>query len=40
MTVRVAPFERFTRRHRDGLEHERADVERFLGRAVGITVEG
>jgi hypothetical protein len=39
VTIRVAPFERFSRRHRDGLERERADLERFLGRTVGLTVE-
>jgi hypothetical protein len=39
-TIRVTPFEPFTRRHRAELERERADVERFLGRAVGLTIEG
>jgi hypothetical protein len=39
LTIRVAPFERFTRRHRDELEAERVDVERFFARAVGLTVE-
>jgi hypothetical protein len=38
-TIRVTPFERFTRRHHGELERERADVERFFGRAVGIAVE-
>jgi hypothetical protein len=40
VTVRVAPFERFTRRHLDELERERVDLERFFGRAVGLTVDG
>jgi hypothetical protein len=39
LTIRVAPFERFPRRHRDELERERAGIERFLARAVGLTVE-
>jgi hypothetical protein len=38
-TIRVAPFESFLRRHRTELERERADLERFLGRPVGLTVE-
>jgi len=37
--IRVTPFERFTRRHRDELERERADIERFLGRPIGLEVE-
>jgi len=37
--VRVSPFEPFTGRHRDGLERERADIERFLGRPVALKVE-
>jgi Winged helix DNA-binding domain len=38
-TVRVSPFEPFTRRHQDGLDRERADIERFLGRPVALDVE-
>lgn len=38
-TVRVTPFERLTRRHREELERERADVERFLARPVGLAVD-
>jgi Winged helix DNA-binding domain len=38
-TVRVSPFEPFTRRHQDGLDRERADLERFLGRPVALDVE-
>jgi Winged helix DNA-binding domain len=38
-TVRVSPFEPFTRRHQDGLDRERADIERFLGRPVALEVE-
>ncbi len=38
-TVRVSPFEPFTRAHRDGLDRERADIERFLGRPVALEVE-
>jgi Winged helix DNA-binding domain len=37
--VRVTPFETFTRRHHDELDRERADVERFVGRPVGLTIE-
>jgi hypothetical protein len=37
--VRITPFEPFTRRHRDELDRERADVERFVGRAVGLAIE-
>jgi hypothetical protein len=37
--VRVTPFEPFTRRHHDELDRERADVERFVGRPVGLAVE-
>jgi hypothetical protein len=39
-TVRVTPFERFTERHRDELERECTDLERFLGRGVGMSVDG
>ena len=38
-TIRITPFERFTRRHRDELERERADVERFLARPVGLSID-
>jgi hypothetical protein len=38
-TIRVTPFERFAPRHRDELERERADIERFRGRPVGIAVD-
>jgi len=37
--IRVAPFEPFSRRQRAELERERADIERFLGRPVGLTIE-
>ena len=37
--VRVTPFEPFTRRHHDELDRERADVERFAGRPVGLAIE-
>jgi Winged helix DNA-binding domain len=37
--IRVTPFEPFTRRHHDELDRERADVERFLGRPVGLEVQ-
>lgn len=39
-TVRVTPFEPFSRRHRTELERERADIERFLGRPVGAQLDG
>jgi hypothetical protein len=39
-TIRVEPFERLTRRHRVELERERAGIESFLARAVGLAVEG
>jgi hypothetical protein len=39
-TVRVTPFEPFSRRHRTELERERTDLERFLGRPVGLTIDG
>ena len=38
-TVRITPFERFSRRDQQELERERVDLERFLGRPVGLTVE-
>lgn len=37
--IRVAPFEPFNRRHRAELERERADLERFLGRAVALAMD-
>jgi winged helix DNA-binding protein len=37
--VRVTPFEPFTRRHHDELDRERADVERYLGRPIGLEVQ-
>jgi len=37
--VRVTPFESFTRRHHDELDRERADLERYLGRPVGLEVQ-
>ena len=39
-TVRVTPFEPFNRRHDRELDRERADIERYLGRPVGLAVEG
>ena len=38
-TIRVTPFEPFTRRHGGELDRERADIERFLGRPVGLEVD-
>ena len=38
-TVRVNPFEPFTARHREGLDRERADIERFLGLPLALEVE-
>jgi Winged helix DNA-binding domain len=37
--VRVTPFETLNRRHHDELDRERADVERFVGRPVGLAIE-
>jgi hypothetical protein len=37
--VRVTPFEPFNRRHHDELDRERADIERYLGRPVGLAIE-
>jgi hypothetical protein len=37
--IRVTPFERFTPRHHGELERERADIQRFLGRPVGLEIE-
>jgi hypothetical protein len=37
--VRVTPFEPFSRRHHDELDRERADIERYLGRPVGVAIE-
>ena len=39
VAVRVTSFESFTRRHRDELDRERADLERYLGRPVALAVE-
>ena len=36
--VRVTPFEPFTRRHHDELDRERADIEGYLGRPIGLEV--
>jgi Winged helix DNA-binding domain len=38
-TVRVTPLQRLSRRQQDELERERADIERFLGRPAGLTIE-
>jgi hypothetical protein len=38
-TIRVTPFEPFTCRHGGELDNERADMERFLGRTVGLEIE-
>ena len=38
-TIRVTPFERFTRHHLDEVERERADVERFLARPVRLSIQ-
>ena len=37
--VRVTPFESFTRRHHHELDRERADIERYLGRPIGLAIE-
>jgi hypothetical protein len=37
--VRVTPFEPFNRRHHDELDRERADIERYLDRPVGLAIE-
>jgi hypothetical protein len=37
--VAVTPFESYTARHHDELDRERADLERYLGRPVGLTLE-
>ena len=37
--VLVTPFESFTRRHHDELDRERADMERYLGRPIGLEVQ-
>ena len=37
--VRVTPFKPFSRRHHDELDRERADIERYLGRPVGLVME-
>jgi hypothetical protein len=38
-TVRVTPFQKFTRRHRGELDREQADVERFLAQPVQLVIE-
>jgi hypothetical protein len=38
--IRVTPFEAFNRRHHGELDRERADIERYLGRPVGLAIEG
>lgn len=38
-TIRVTPLERFSHRHREELERERADVEGFLARPVGLAIQ-
>lgn len=38
-TIRITPFEPIRRRQHGQLDQERADVERFLGRPVGLTIE-
>jgi Winged helix DNA-binding domain len=38
-TILITPFERLTRAHRSQLEQERADIEQFFGRPVGMTVD-
>lgn len=38
VTIHITPFERFTRRHLEELDSERHDIERFLGRPVGIQI--
>jgi Winged helix DNA-binding domain len=37
--IRITSFEPFTRRQHDELDRERADVERFAGRPIGLEVE-
>jgi len=39
-TIRITPFEPIARRQRGQLERERADIERFLGRPVGLAMDG
>lgn len=38
-TIRITPFEPLRRPQRRDLDEERADIERFLGRPVGLTIE-
>jgi hypothetical protein len=38
-TIRITPFEPIPRRQHSYLEAERADIERFLGRPVGLTMD-
>jgi Winged helix DNA-binding domain len=37
--ILVTPFEAFSRRHHGELDRERADIERYLGRPVGLAIE-
>jgi hypothetical protein len=37
-TVEITPFERLSRAQRSGIEAERAAIERYLGRPVGLAV--
>jgi hypothetical protein len=39
VAVRATPFESLRRRHRAELDRERADIERYLGRPVGLAIE-
>jgi hypothetical protein len=38
-TIRITPFEPIRRRQHNDLERERADIERFLGRPVGLAID-
>jgi hypothetical protein len=39
-TIRITSFERLTREHRSELETERADLERFFSRPIGLSCDG
>jgi hypothetical protein len=39
-TIHVTPLQRLTRPHRDDIDRERADLERFLARTLALTIEG
>jgi hypothetical protein len=39
-TIRITPFEAIPRQQHAELERERADIERFLGRPVGLAIDG